>query len=200
MLKKIAVLVVVLVVLSQIMTAPRNFTRVRASNGRYYDVILGEGSQAAADRLGALDDAIHRFLGKAEAMAPEDPRLTKLRAKWKTRNQGNLTEIRYGHGDVAYSLDKDEVFVCVRNAGGQLETWNDCMYVLLHELSHVCTSEWGHTPQFWANFRWLLELAAEAGVYNYSEHADKTYCGHPLGENVLKCVRDRSCPSQLKQK
>lgn len=73
------------------------------------------------------------------------------------------------------------------------------MYVLLHEAAHVATKSYGHTPQFWKNFQFLLELAEKINVYTFDDFSSKktTYCGHKLGKNVIQCVKKQTCPSLL---
>ena len=31
------------------------------------------------------------------------------------------------------------------------------MFVALHELTHLATTDIGHTPQYWQNFKFILE-------------------------------------------
>jgi len=175
---------------------PRCMVKVRSEvTGKTYVVKNLPDAQAVADRLATLEVRLNEFLAKAEAYAPGDPRLANIRRRWS----GTLSEIVYDP-EVAYSLGKDTVSLCVRNKGtGGLEPENTSMFVLLHELAHVATDEYGHTDRFWANMQLLLEIAEAVGMYRYEDfEAEGTeYCGRRLLKSPLTCVKNKGCASAL---
>jgi hypothetical protein len=167
-----------------------------ATKKKYYvrDV---PGREEVADRLAALETSLKTLLDTVDAQFPGDPRIRAIRSRWS----GTLSEIARP-GDIAYSVNKRTVHMCVRDPEtGRMEPWNSTMYVLLHEAAHLATDTWGHPPEYWANFRWLLEVAEHLGAYDYEDFRTKMvlHCGRKLGSNVLECVRDKSCPSSLKK-
>ncbi len=64
---------------------------------------------------------------------------------------------------------------------------NTMMFVALHEMGHIATTEVGHTPMFWDNFRWLLEEAIQIGVYREQDFKTKpvSYCGLTISDSPL---------------
>ena len=61
------------------------------------------------------------------------------------------------------------------------------MFVVLHELAHIATESIGHTPEFWANFKWILEESINIGIYakkDYSKDAVE-YCGMTISTTPL---------------
>lgn len=176
---------------------PRTMIWVTSSvNGKGYLVKNMPGHDAVADRLAVMERRIVDFLRAARREAPGDPRIQNILARWN----GTLGETPRDE-DIAYSVAKDSVYVCVRarDDPGRLEDMNTCMFVLLHELAHVATDSYGHEPEFWANMRFLLELAEATGFYEYQDFDNTrvSYCGKELGGSPLACVKDGSCPSQL---
>jgi hypothetical protein len=165
--------------------------------GKVYLVKNAPGKDKVADRLAALELALVKFIKDASAAFPDDARLVRLKRRW----DGTLAEVERP-GDIAYSLNKRAIHVCVRGPGNTIESFNTTMYVLLHEVAHVCTTEYGHPPIFWDNFRWILEVAEYLGVYVYEDFdaSPVTHCGHRLGNNVLSCVRRKECTSALKKR
>lgn len=190
--------VAVLVVLAVVWYLRAGTTRV-ASNGKVYTVLNRPHADESAETLAQLEARLAQFLDLAEPLAPGDARLARIRRRWKHHStRGGLSEAAGDGNDVAYTEDKETIYVCVRDpTTGRVENLNNAVYVLLHELGHVSTTEYGHTAAFWSNFRFLLELAERTGTYTYADHADTTYCGHPLGENVVKCVHAKTCDSQI---
>ena len=85
----------------------------------------------------------------------------------------------------SYSQGKGErIVMCLRERDakgklGALEDGNTLMYVLLHEVGHLATDEIGHVPIFWANFRYILDVAAREGIYEKIDYSanNQAYCG-----------------------
>lgn len=175
----------------------RGMVRVTSRiNGRQYLVKRLPLREQVADTLAEMELRVRRFLVAAEAAYPDDVRLANIRRRWN----GTLSETPDHAKDIAYSVGKDAVFVCVRTADGAgVEDMNTCMFVLLHELAHVATSDWGHPPVFWSNMRWLLEVAESTGHYVYQdfESTKTTYCGRRLGGNPLTCLKHGACRSEV---
>ena len=58
-------------------------------------------------------------------------------------------------------------------------------FVLIHELAHVMSITEGHTPEFMTHFRFLLQEAAAANLYEPINYNDDpiTYCGVRVTHN-----------------
>ena len=153
------------------------------------------GQDEVAMRLRKLQEKLHAFLKRAPQ---QDPRIKRIRGAWA----GTIAEIDRGSerdGSLAYSLNKDTIHICIRAPDGSLSDENNTIFVLLHELAHIASVSLHHTPEFWENFKFLLELAEILGFYTYVDHAEgtATMCGHVLGPSPLTCVREQTCASTL---
>ena len=153
------------------------------------------GKEAVAALLQKLRERLHAFVAAAARAVPDDPRIQRIRARWS----GGLAELSDGGSSLAYSLNKDSIYVCLRAPDGSLPDPNAAMFVLLHELAHVACVSYGHTPEFWETMKYLLEVAHALGFYQYVDHGatPTTLCGHVLGPSPLTCVRDKTCTSAL---
>ena len=188
----IAVLVVLILLATMMRWSP--MTWQQSITGKSYYVKRGPGQELVANRLELLTHHTNKFLDAADDAYPGDFRIANIRARWN----GTLAETTDSSG-IAYSLNKTSVHVCVRSPEGGLESINTTMYVLLHEIAHVATDTFGHPPEFWTNFRWILEAAEKLGVYTYEDFdaIQVTFCGHQLGNSVMKCVKKNTCKSLL---
>jgi Zn-dependent protease with chaperone function len=187
----IAAVVLAIAVLSR----PRTMRRVKSNvTNKEYEVRNLPDAQAMADQLAVLELKLRDFLNRGRAKYPADARLDKIVRRW----DGTLSEVE-AQDEVAFSIDKTTVAVCLRDAHGRVEDENASMFVLLHELAHVATRDYGHSQEFWGNMQFLLELAENMGMYRYADYAAdrKTYCGHALGASPLTCVKDRTCTSAM---
>ncbi len=165
--------------------------------GKEYYVKNMKNSAKVADRLAELEVHLRKFLNEAAIMYPEDPLIKNIRRRWN----GTLAETADHSKDIAFSVGKDAIFVCLRKEDGMtIEDFNTSVFVLIHELAHVATNSWGHKPEFWANMRSLLEMAEQTGFYKYQDFGGEdvvTYCNRKLGSNPLTCVKNGQCRSAL---
>lgn len=86
----------------------------------------------------------------------------------------------------AYNVNKgDEIHLCIKEPGGDYNTVNEMMFVLMHEMAHIMTKKYDHNEEFWENFRILIKIATQNNLYinhNYGE-TPKKYCGNVLTHN-----------------
>ena len=64
---------------------------------------------------------------------------------------------------------------------------NTLTFVAIHELSHIMTKSEGHKQEFWQNFKFLLENAKDAGIYEAKDYKNEPqdYCGMKITDNPL---------------
>ena len=80
--------------------------------------------------------------------------------------------------------------MCLRSReSNQLEEDNMLTFVMLHEAAHCATplAADPHSPEFWANFKFLLAAAVEAGVWtkqDFKAHP-RRFCGVPVTDSPL---------------
>ena len=86
-------------------------------------------------------------------------------------------------GDTSYVVNKGDTFaMCLRdpnNNNSLIQSYNELVFVLVHEMAHLFTSTFGHDFMFWANFNFILREATNAKMYTVVNYkADKQpYCG-----------------------
>jgi len=90
----------------------------------------------------------------------------------------------------SYSVNKGEQIVfCLRSKKykNKLHDLNLLMYVTLHEIAHVATPEYGHTPLFKKIFAFLTKVAIDIGLYNKInfESIPLEYCGLMISDSIV---------------
>ena len=164
-------------------------------NGKSYRVLDRQDGAEAADALATLESKIGDLLDAADDIVPGDPRFANIRDRWS----GTLHEID-GSDNIAYSVDKSDVYICVRAKDGSVDTeLNDSMFVLLHELSHVANRTYGHGTDFWKTFKFVLEVSEKSGVYTFRDYdrSSVEVCGRVINTTPLSCVKNGECFSEL---
>lgn len=85
--------------------------------------------------------------------------------------------------ETSYTVAKGrQMLMCVRDRENPntLADPNTLMFTHLHELAHIANyNGWGHGPDFWTTFKWVLREAVEAGVYTPVDYAANPimFCG-----------------------
>lgn len=105
-------------------------------------------------------------------------------------NPSSISETLPTSKMTAYSENKGEkIALCLnknkKKGEDELIDLNTLTFVALHELSHIMTKSVGHKQEFWENFKFLLENAKKAQVYNpvdYNKYPSE-YCGMTLSDN-----------------
>lgn len=166
----------------------RDVTYVRSEvDNEEYLVQKADDSLEAANMLARLNDKVQRLLERLLQRYPDDERVNRLDDRY---NPKALSEGSHESGYTSYSVNKGQrIVMCLRARGennrrkgpGAIEDENTLMYVLLHELTHLATTDVGHTPKFWENFRFIIKEAVGLGVY-----ADKDYSVSPVNYCGIK--------------
>ncbi len=85
--------------------------------------------------------------------------------------------IKLYKADKSYTINKEKVFICLKDKNGEYYPLNMLVYVVLHEVAHVLNKDIGHTESFHKVFDNLRMQAFEAGVFNPSIPIIQNYSG-----------------------
>lgn len=86
--------------------------------------------------------------------------------------------LKFYQDDKSYTINKQKVYLCLKDDKNEYYPMNMLMYVAIHELGHVLCDEIGHTPKFQSIFSDLLLRATELGIYDPDIPVIHNYCGY----------------------
>jgi hypothetical protein len=160
---------------------------VSGVDGNKYCVREREKINDAADLLATVTGKCKEMVQYMKEKHPSDPRVKKLVEGF---NPKKINETLPTSELTAYSENKGEKIAFCLNRTKNSTTLidiNTLTFVALHELSHVMTTSIGHKQEFWQNFKFLLENAKAAGVYNPIDYKKnpQSYCGMTINDNPL---------------
>ena len=89
-----------------------------------------------------------------------------------------VESLNFYEGDKSYTINKKDVYICMRDEHGEYYDRNFLTYVMLHEISHALCDEIGHTQKFLDIFQQVQERAAALGVFNPHGKKIHNYCNY----------------------
>jgi len=161
---------------------------VSTVDGDKYCVRERKNLQAASDLLANITVKMKKLVHYVDEKYPDQPNIRRLVKKF---NPKKIVETLPTSEYTAYSENKGQkIAFCLnreKENNNNLIDENTLMFVAIHEMSHVASETIGHNTEFWANFKFLLNEAKEAGVYtpvDYSKNKQE-YCGMTITDNTL---------------
>ena len=110
-----------------------------------------------------------------EAFESNDPKLIELYNKISPVHP-IIPSLSFYVGDSSYTLNKEKIYMCMKDKNNVYYDMNTLVYVSLHEVAHVLCDEIGHTQKFQDIFDDLLDSAIEQGIFNPSIPIVDNYC------------------------
>lgn len=91
-------------------------------------------------------------------------------------NRNIMNEVNIYRGNKSYTINKENIYMCLKDENGDIYPKNMLIYVLAHEFAHVLCQSIGHTDEFNVIFSSLLEELEKDGIYNSNENIIQDYC------------------------
>lgn len=153
---------------------------------RYYLVRKLPNNQQAADYLADVNLKLIRLVKHMMAKYPTNQEV--VANLYKNYNPNAISEGSYESGYTSYTVNKGEkLILCIRQKDQTFVDKNTIVYIAVHELAHIMTTELGHTDSFWSNFKMLLNEAMEIGLYKKVDFNNKPqdYCGIKITSSIV---------------
>ena len=158
---------------------------ISSKDGNRYCVRERQKLELAADLLAEVTAKCKQLVQYMKEKHPDDPRVKRLVEGF---NPKKISETLPTSELTAYSENKGEkVAFCLNTTknGDKLIDIKTLTFVALHELSHILTESVGHKQDFWSNFKFVLENAKAANIYDPVDYkkTPKQYCGMTINDN-----------------
>ena len=158
---------------------------IASKDGNRYCVRERDKLELAADLLASVTEKCKNMVKYMKEKHPTDERSVRLVNGF---NPKRVNETLPTSELTAYSENKGEKLAFCLNTtkdGNKLIDLNTLTFVALHELSHIMTVSIGHKQDFWENFKFLLQNAKDAGIYepiDYKKNPTQ-YCSMPINDS-----------------
>ena len=118
------------------------------------------------------------YLNKVETY--RDSKILEIQANLMKVDPVVTSRLTIQAGNVSFTEDKKNMFLCLRDEKGNYYPDNMLMYVALHELAHAKSNsvDVNHSgDEFHTNFDKYLKRAEELGIYSPAKGIVREYCG-----------------------
>lgn len=154
-------------------------------DGERYCVRERASMQLAADLLANTTQKLKDLVAYCAKKHPDNEKVQRMVQKF---NPTKISETLPTSEYTAYSENKGEKLAFCLNKqknGTKLIDINTLTFVAIHELAHVMTTSEGHKQEFWENFKFLLEQAKAANIYDPVDYKKnpEPYCGMDITDN-----------------
>jgi predicted metal-dependent hydrolase len=150
----------------------------------------------SANTLAKINSRVERLIDYLDKNFASDPTKNYFIAKLKSNyNSYMISEAEVDPRYTTYTVDKEDMHICLRTRDKEENIYdiNTLMYVVIHELSHLCnytpdgTPIQGHGDEFKAIFRFLVQQAIKINIYNYTDYSTfpVSYCGINLSTQIV---------------
>ena len=150
----------------------------------------------SANTLAEINKRVMKLIDHLTVKYERDPSKNFFIKKLKENyNSYILSEAAVDERYTTYTVDKQDMHVCLRtrDKSENLYDINLLMYVILHELAHLCNYDragnpiQGHGTEFKNIFRLLVIEAIRLNIYEYIDYADtpQEYCGIVISTTIL---------------
>ena len=149
-----------------------------------YEVQIKEDAQEAADLIAQIRQRLVLIVDHLIKTYPDEERTKMMKRNFRPdRIKEGIDDPNY----TSYSINKGEQIVLCLRTNNKLMDLNTMMFVVLHELAHICTESIGHTEEFWTNFKWILEESINIGIYKKQDFKlnNIDYCGMKITDSPL---------------
>lgn len=110
-----------------------------------------------------------------EDLSSFDPVLKHI--KYKCRDvHPIIPKIELYEDSKSYTINKEKIYLCLKDKNGKYYNTNMLIYVFLHEVAHILCDEIGHTRKFSDIFDNLLQEATKLGIYDPNIPIVDDYC------------------------
>jgi hypothetical protein len=152
--------------------------------------------QDSANALSVINTRIEKLISHLDDQYSGDRERSYFIKKLKQNYKSSiLSEAAIDKRYTTFTVDKQDIHICLRTRDQkeQLYDINLLMYVVLHELAHLCNYDAGgnaiigHGIEFISIFRFLVLESIKIGVYSYTDYSStpKEYCGILVNTTIV---------------
>lgn len=151
----------------------------------------------SAAALSEINDRVERLITHLkQTYAMDESKMYFIRILDDSYDASVISEAAFDTRYTTFTVDKKDVHICLRTRDSKERLYdiNLLMYVVLHELAHMCNFDkkgnaiTGHGREFIDKFKFLVLESIKIGVYTFSDYSaePQEYCGMYISSTIVK--------------
>lgn len=152
--------------------------------------------KTSANTLAEINKRITKLIDHLDTTYANDKNKNFFIKKLKENYNSNvLSEAAIDNRYTTYTIDKQDMHICLRTRDNKEDVYdiNLLMYVILHELAHLCNYNpngipiQGHGDEFKSIFKLLVVESILLNIYTYVDYTTQPeeYCGIMISSTIL---------------
>lgn len=152
--------------------------------------------KTSANTLAEINNRIIKLIDHLDTKYANDENKNYFIKKFKENYNPNvLSEAAIDNRYTTYTVDKQDMHICLRTRDDKEKIYdiNLLMYVILHELAHLCNYNeighpiQGHGDEFKNIFKLLVVESILLNIYTYVDYTSQPeeYCGIIISSTIL---------------
>tara|TARA_B100000427_G_scaffold318741_1_gene316251 strand:+ start:799 stop:1275 length:477 start_codon:yes stop_codon:yes gene_type:complete len=140
------------------------YTYVKINNGNGFYICKNDNMEKAYNMLNYIVSNCANLCD--ELLSEELPNKNIATRLYNRFNHATIYEICDDDNSRGFAINKgDEIKLKLKKQNGIYYTYEQIMYVLLHEMAHLMSVSYGHNEEFYSNFNFIVDYAYQNGYY-----------------------------------
>lgn len=166
---------------------------------KYYTIRRGNKDdnylKDSANALSEINRRVEKLINHLDKNYINSDKYYFIRKLKKNYSPSVLSEAAIDSRYTTYTINKQEMHICLRTRDNNEHMYdiNLLMYVVLHELAHLCNYDknghaiQGHGEEFRKIFKFLIIESIKLDIYEYENYNEtpKEYCGIVISTTIL---------------
>ena len=168
-------------------------------DNKIYIIRRGSKSQEfltqSADTLALINSRVLSLIDHLESSLPNVHWVKNLKKNYSPTDIPIISEAAVDNRYTTFTINKQDIHICLRTRDHNERIYdiNLLMYVVLHELAHLCNYTvsnepiQGHGPEFKQIFKTLVQESIKSNIYNYTNYKTdpQPYCGILINSSIM---------------
>lgn len=166
---------------------------------KIYIIRRGSKSQdflnKSADTLALINLRVLALIDNLQTTLPDVHWVKILEKNYSLQDIPIISEAAVDNRYTTFTINKRDIHICLRTRDQNERVYNInlLMYVVLHELAHLCNYTksnkpiQGHGPEFREIFKTLVKESIKLNIYNYIDYQNnpQEYCGVVINSSIV---------------
>lgn len=163
------IIIIVILVIVYLLAFKDDRVLVRSSDGTEFMV-----NQTSPENLAKKAELLAKVNSKAKKLVGEMNINNYPSQKISTRLYKRCKNIKINecqNGEAGYTINKGQIICVCCEKDNVVNNEREVMFVILHELAHVMSNEYGHGLEFQENFDYITKYAAKLELWEVTDYS-----------------------------